>query len=637
MATLRQFPISPLSRALLATVASACIVSATPALAQHAVLGTIIIQADRSPMQREQMGRSLTVIDAKQLEISKAPYIADVLRQVPGLAVSSSGSVGSLSQVRIRGGEANHTLVMIDGVVANSASDGDFDFGRLQIAEVERIEVLRGPQGAFWGSNAISGVINIVTKPGIRSGLRTTLGTEFGSDGTKMGSALLQYGQDNFTWSGSVTSRQTDGFNISSIGDEKDGAQHFDANFKFRADISPSVTLDGNLRYANTLAEGDNEVSFGVLNDSGDTTRTSELLGSLGGRWTNEDASWFQTARFSANQVDQLFQGGAWGDSDATTRRYKGSYQLGHRFYTPDLLNAEHTITGGYDLTQETYKSSYDADMFTRSSHAFTGEYRGRFANQFYLTAALRHDLNDRFEDFTSYSLSSAWQIPEAGTRLHASLGTGSSNPSFYEQFYGGSSTFTPNPNLRPEQSFAWDIGVEQSLFGGQLIVDATYFNQRLEDLIKTASSSGTSTVINLPGISTRQGLELTGTLDFLNGFVASASYTYTHARTADGEIEVRRPAHVGVVNLRYTLEDIPLTLHTSASFVGEAKDSDWSNGGLATIPAFTDLSAGLNYKVNENVEVYGRVTNILNTANQTVYGFNSPGRTYYVGAKASF
>jgi vitamin B12 transporter len=637
MASSRQFPISRFSRALLATAAVTTLASATPALAQQAVLGTIIIQADRSPMQREQIGRSLTVIDAKQLEISKAPYITDVLRQVPGLAVSTSGSVGSLSQVRIRGGEANHTLVLIDGIVANSASDGDFDFGRLQVGEVERIEVLRGPQGAFWGSNAISGVINIVTKQGIRSGLRTTLGTEFGSDGTKMGSALLQYGQDNFNWSGSVTSRQTDGFNISSIGDEKDGAQHFDANFKFRADISPSVTLDGNLRYGNTLAETDNEPSFGILNDSGDTTRTTELLGSLGGRWTNEDASWFQTARFSANMVEQLFQGGAWGDSDTATHRYKGSYQLGHRFFTPDLFNAEHTITGGYDLTQETYKSSYDTDMFTRSTHAFTAEYRGKFENQFYLTAALRHDLNDRFQDFTSYSLSSAWQIPEIGTRLHASLGTGSSNPSFYEQHYGGSPTFTPNPNLRPEHSFAWDIGVEQSLLGGQLIVDMTYFNQRLEDLIATTSSSGTSTVTNLAGISTREGIELTGMLDFLNGFIASASYTNTHARTSVGNHEARRPTHIGVVNLSYTFEDIPLTLHGSANFVGEAKDSNWSNGSLVTLPAFTELGAGLNYKVNDKVEVYGRVTNILNTPNQTVYGYNTPGRAFYVGAKASF
>jgi vitamin B12 transporter len=636
MATSRQFPISCLSRALLAAAAVATLVSATPALAQQAVLGTIIIQADRSPMQREQIGRSLTVIDGKQLDISKAPYITDVLRKVPGLAVSTSGAAGSLSQVRIRGGEANHTLVLIDGVIANAASDGDFNFGRLQVGEVERIEVLRGPQGAFWGSNAISGVINIVTKQGIRNGLRTTLGTEFGSDGTKMGSALLQYGQDNFNWSGSVMARATDGFNISSIGTEKDGAQHFDANFKFRADISPSVTLDGNLRYGNSLTESDAELSFGSLTDSADTTRTTELLGSLGGRWTNEDATWFQSARLSAAKIDDLSQA-SWGEYEANSRRYKASYQVGHRIYTPNLFNSEHTITAGYDLTHETFTDGGAAKLRARTTNSFIAEYRGRFENQFHVTGAVRQDLNDQFEDFTSYNLSAAWQIPDVGTRLHASLGSGSSNPSFSEQFYGGLDPFTPNPNLRPERSFAWDFGIEQSLFGGQLIVDATYFNQSLEDLIKLTSSGGKSTSINLAGISTRQGLELTGTLDFLNGFVASASYTYTQALTSTGDVETRRPAHVGVVNVNYTFQDTPLTLHGSANFVGQATESNWSSGGYVTLPAFTELGAGLNYKVNENVEVYGRVTNILDTPNQTVYGYNTPGRAFYVGAKASF
>ena len=626
-------PLSATKTLLLAASAMSCALAATPTMAQT-VLETIIVQADRSPLQREQVGRSLTVITSDQIETMKAAYVTDVLRQVPGVAVAASGPAGTQTHVRIRGGDPAYTLVMIDGVVANSAGDGTFDFGLLQLGEVERVEILRGPQGAFWGTNAISGVVNIVTKAGIRSGLRTTLGTEFGSDGTRMGSVLLQYGQDNFNASGSFKARHTDGFNVSSFGDEKDGADHVDANLKFRADVSPSLTLDGNLRYGHTLSNFDEEPTMG---DSFASTLSKELQGAIGGRWTSEDRSWFQSARFSVARLNAATDGDWYPDRDFSTARYKGTYQVGRTFYTPEFTNSEHTLTGGYDLTHETYTDSGRPDTYWRTTHSLTGEYRGRFENQFYLTAALRHDFNDQFKDFTSYSLSGAWQIPDSGTRLHASVGTGSANPSFTSMYYGFMSSFVPNPNLKPEQTFGWDIGVEQKFFDGQLTLDATLFGQEVEDLI---TSSGPS-VHNVAGISTRKGLELTGTLDFLNGFVASASYTYTDARDPSGATELRKPAHLGVINLAYTFEEVPLTIHGSASFAGEAQDAVWLpptwTPTPVTLAAFTDLSAGLNYKVNENVEVYGRVTNILDTPNQSVYGYNLAGRAFYLGAKASF
>lgn len=623
----------PTKTILLAASALSCVLTAAPALAQSP-LGTIIVQADRSPMQREQVGRSLTVITSDQIETMKAAYVADVLRQVPGVTVAASGPAGTRTEVRIRGGEPEYTLVMIDGVAANNAGNGSFDFGLLQVGEVERIEILRGPQGAFWGTNAISGVVNIVTKAGVRSGLRTTLRSEWGSDGTKMGSVLLQFGQDNFNAAGSFKIRGTDGVNISTLGSELDGAQHMDAGFKFRADLAPSLTVDGNIRYGLTLSEFDEEP---LLGDSDASTLAKDLTGSLGGRWTSDDASWFQTARLSVARVDAFTTGDLYGDADYSTNRYKGSYQIGHTVFAPDFANSEHTITAGYDLTYETYTDNWKPDTYNRSTHSLIGEYRGRFENQFFLTAALRHDFNDRFEDFTSYSLSGAWQIPDTGTRLHASVGTGSANPSFVDMYYGFMASFVPNPDLKPERTLGWDVGVEQTFFNGQLTLDATLFGQEVEDLIKLSGRD----ITNIAGISTRRGLELTGSLDFLNGFVASASYTYTDARDPDGNIETRKPFHVGVINLAYTLEEVPLTLHTSASFVGEAKDTAYDPMTFAassvTLPAFTELGAGFSYKVNENVEVYGRVTNILDTPNQSVYGYNTPGRTFYVGAKASF
>src|SRR5690606_17464779 len=141
-----------------------------------------------------------------------------------------------------------------------------------------------------------------------------------------------------------------------------------------------------------------------------------------------DDNTWFQTARLSVAKADIVTDADFY-DAESETGRYKFSYQLGHRFYTPELGNSEHTVTAGYDLTHETFANNLLFRSYDRTANSFIGEYRGKFDNQFFLTAALRHDFNDTFEDFTSYSLSGAWQVPNSGTRLHASVGTGSANP----------------------------------------------------------------------------------------------------------------------------------------------------------------------------------------------------------------
>ena len=191
---------------------AAMLTAALPAAAQQITTLDVlrITAAGLTPFEENEIGRSYTVIDSKTLETTKAAYVADVLRTVPGFAVSQMGSKGGVTQVRVRGAEGNHVLVLIDGVPVSEHSTGEFEFGRLAVANIERIEILRGPQSAFWGSNAMAGVINIVTKAGDADGLHGSLGAEFGTDGTKMTTGTLEYGQDNFQASGSLTLRDTE-------------------------------------------------------------------------------------------------------------------------------------------------------------------------------------------------------------------------------------------------------------------------------------------------------------------------------------------------------------------------------------------------------------------------------------------
>jgi vitamin B12 transporter len=601
---------------------------ALPAAAQETRLDTLVINAaGLTPFEEKEIGRSYTVIPGTAIEQSGAPYLADVLRQVPGFAVSRTGSAGGKTQVRVRGAEANHVLVLIDGISVSENSDGEFDFGRLQVANIERIEVLRGPQSAFWGANAMSGVINIVTKSGGTAGLSGTLATEFGTDGTKMGSGSLAYGQDNFDASGSLTLRGTDGFNISYLGNELDGASHIDANARFRADITPQLTVDGTIRYGRAHADADEQdYTTGALNDSPDTSRIEETFGALGLKWVSEDGLWFQNARISGGRIERQAID-KWGDNRNTGDRYKASYQVGRNFDTP-----------GFDLVHETFQQLVPTvqDQQQRTAHALAGEYRGTYLDQLYLTAALRHEFNESFADSTTYSLSGAWEVPDTGTRLHASVGTGSTNPTFYEQFGYSPASFTPNPNLVPETSFGWDIGVSQSLLDGLVTLDATYFNQTLENKIKDIYFPVT-TVTNVPGTSTRHGVELTASLKLLEGLTLGASYTYLDARDPDGTREIRRPQHSGALNIAYTFTEVPLTLHSEVVLVGENLDTDFTTGTNVTLPAYTLVNAGLNYQLSDQVEIYGRVQNLFDTRYEEILNYNTQGRTFYAGAKAKF
>lgn len=616
---------------------AATLATILPAAAQQTVLDALRISAaGLTPFEEKEIGRSYTVIDGAALQLAGTPYVADVLRTVPGFAVSRTGSFAGLTDVRVRGSEANHILVLIDGVPVSETSSGGFDFSRLPVANVERIEILRGPQSAFWGANAMAGVVNIVTKSSGSSGLSGSLGTEFGTDGTKMTSGSLAYGQDNFDISGSLALRGTDGYNIAALGTELDGATNINADARFRADLNPQLTVDGTIRYGRLRGDADGQDFItGLAIDSDDTVSVDELFGSLGLGWISEDGLWFQNARLSGGRVER----GAtdmFGDTVYAGESAKASYQVGRHFDTPGFLDATHTVTLGYDLVYETFQHLVPTklDLQKRSVHSIVGEYRGTYLDQLYLTAALRHDFNQNFADATTYSLSGAWQIPDTGTRLHGSLGTGSTNPTMWEQFGYFPASFTPNPDLLPEKSFGWDVGIQQSLLDGIVVLDATYFNQTLENKIETVFAP-VATAVNLAGISTRQGVELTANVNLFEGLTAGVTYTYLEAYDPSGKREVRRPQHSGAINLAYTLQDIPLTVHGEVVVTGEATDA--LSGATYILGAHTVVNGGLNYKISDQVEIYGRVHNLFDAKYQEVYGYNTQGRTFYAGARAQF
>lgn len=620
------------------------------AAAQDVVLDDIVVTAGRAPVEAEKVGRAHTIISGEQLERSQTRHVADALRQVPGLAVSRSGAPGGFTQVRIRGAEANQVLVLIDGVEVGEIGSGEFDFGSLAVTDVERIEILRGPQSALWGSNAQAGVINIITKSGRRNSLEYGARAEGGTDATAIVSGYLRGGRELFDYALSGIFRRTDGFNISDFGNEKDGGHNTTLNFKGSADLTPWLTFDATARYVSRETDTDDQdfafpatPTQGLIIDTDDETKTEEIFAGFGLNLDTLDGLVTHIARFEISDVTRKTISDGVRASASTGTRYHASYQASAHFETTGLAAADHTLTGAFEFEHETFKQlppvfdPSQLDDKARSLYGFVGEYTGAFFDDLFVSVAVRHDENDRFRDATTFSVSGAYLLQDLGTRLHGSLGTGVTNPTFFEQFGFIPAFFVGNADLKPERSFGWDVGVEQTLLDGQLTVDVTYFNERLKDEITTTFAGFFTTPANLAGTSTREGVEVALTARPFDDVTIRGSYTYTDAKEPGGLEEVRRPHHAAAVNVNYAFADGRGTAFVDVVYNGRMQDLEFITATpqtRVTLDDYTLVNIGGSFQVTDTTRLYGRVENLFDEVYEEVFGFNTQGITAFFGVR---
>lgn len=613
-------------------------------------LSEIVITAGRNPVPAEKVGRAFTVLTGDELEKTQTRYVADALRRVPGVAVSRTGSFGGLTQVRIRGSEGNHVLVLIDGVEVSGTSSGEFDFGSLQVADIDRIEVIRGPQSALFGSNAAAGVIQIITKGGVRNGYNVTGRSEVGTDKTFLGNVLVQGGGETYDVAVSGAVRGTEGFNISDYGSEKDGDRNLTLNGKGRWDITDDVYVDGNLRFVDRDSDTDDQdfswgsPTYAKVIDTPSTVESTEFFGGGGLTWELFEDRFVQ--KFRGEVASQKYRGETTGGENGSDgKRTHLSYQGTFAFETPQLLSSAHSLTGAAEWERETYRNVYPSSASQglkqeRDLFGTVAEYRGEFFDRAFVTGAVRYDQNDSFKNTLTYSASGAYLFPDFGTRLHASVGTGSTNPTFFEQFGFVPSSFIGNPNLKPETNFGWDVGVEQNFWQDRGSFGITYFQERLEDEIQTQFTPNfESTPVNLNGTSKRRGIEVSLGLEVIKNLYAKAAYTYLDAKEPSGKQEVRRPPHSGSLSLTYGFHENRGTVFVDAVYNGEMTDFDFSVSPTrrATLGDYININVGADYQVTDNLQVFGRVENLLDQDYEEVYGFNTQGFTAFAGFKATF
>ncbi|MGH8595057.1 MAG: TonB-dependent receptor, partial [Gammaproteobacteria bacterium] len=315
----------------------------------------IIVTAARTPIPKRQAGPGVTVITREMIAARNPQYVAELLRDVPGFAVSRLGGVGKQTQLRVRGSEANHVLVLIDGIEANDFTQDDaFDFAHLQANEIERIEIIRGPQSALWGSDALAGTINIITREADKP-VTARGGVEFGSFDTRTTSANIGTRQANYHSNIGLSYVDSGGINVARRGNEDDGYRNGTANARFgwrpRDDLS--------LEFTGRIVEAENERDggFPLPSDTPAETDVFQAYTSANVRWTGWDGHWVNTAtgtfsRFDNHDVDPI----EFLDTRAQGSKYRGTLQSSVNL-TSDFISAEtHVFTVAFDYEKQDFK-----------------------------------------------------------------------------------------------------------------------------------------------------------------------------------------------------------------------------------------------------------------------------------------
>jgi vitamin B12 transporter len=549
--------------------------------------------------------------------------VADVLRGTPGLDVERSGGPGQITSVFMRGADSDHTLVLIDGIEANDPSSPSraFDFSTLTTDDIQQIEVIRGPQSSLWGSNAIGGVINIVTKRG-EGPLTGYVSSEAGSFNTYRESAGFSGGTKFVNYSLSVTENDSQGFPAA---DAKYGNHTPDSydNTSFASrvgvNLSDTFSIDLITRYQDNRVRIDD----GGGPDENDPNRwlksENEFL-RIQPHLVLFDGVLVQTYGFNYTHYVR-------DDTDPFAPNQSVGSVLKFDFQNDIHVCKNNTATAGVDLYEEGYRGTGVPQKYANSAGIFLQD-QASFADSLFLALGSRYEDNSLVGSNFTYRATGAYLFP-TNTKLHASFGTGFKSPTLSDLYssYGSRS-------LKPEQSQGWDAGVEQSFFERRVVVDATYFNNHFTDLIDYDYISNHEENI---GEARAQGVELGSAIRPTDRLTLGANYTYTDTEDETTRLSLlrRAPNKIGAfANYQYCPQgDVTLTVN----YVSSRADIDPVTFNQIRLGGYTLVNLATSYKVTNNFELTARIDNLLNQHYEDVAGYGTADISFYGGFKLSF
>lgn len=606
---------------------------ADSSVADTSTLNTIEVVGLR-PVPKGETTLSVSLISSEELAVRSTPFLADQLRGVPGIAVSRSGSKSGLTQLRLRGAEANHTLVLIDGIEISDPTTGETNFGLISGLDIAQIEVLRGEQSGLYGSDAIGGVVNMRTASD--EGLRGRF--EYGSlDTTRLEGGYGLEHKNGFS-SVSASAFSTDGADVSDNAGEKDGSDGWSVLANGRHKLSEKWAVSGLAFYSETEADFDSDTDYdGLLNDVDQSSTTEQWLLAAKLAGTSLGVHHEFTASYSELQRENFSSG-------ASTDRSEG--QRSKLSYSPsverEFSNGFSTrLSGLIDYEKEEYSTS-DVQYFGLTKQDQSFETIGLAAeaiakwDSLTLSGSLRYDDNDgRFDDATTGRVGVSYSTDSFG-RFRASAGTGVKNPTFTELFGFFPGSFVGNSNLQPEKSTGWEIGWEKSIHAMDLTI--TYFEAELEDEIYTAfTPTFMSTPANRIGDSKRSGVEIGFNWTATKEIEIFGQTTITSSEADDGSDEIRVPSETASLSINYHPKNTPdFRFGAALDYVGDQDDFNFSTypSTRVTLDSYVLASTSAEFPLNKKVSLTLRGENLLDQEVVDVFGYTSPGATAYIGLK---
>ena len=609
----------------------------------NAEIEEVLVSASLIPITASRSANAVTVIDRAQLRNRATVSLSNILRDVPGFSVSQVGVLGSQTQIRVRGAEANHLLVTIDGVEANDPSQGDeFSWGTLTASDIERIEIIRGPQSSLRGSDAVAGVVNIITRSAEKSSVGLFL--ESGSWATHHSGFNIGHKQGDFDIRFGLSHIESEGDNIARTGDENDGYRNTTYNIRSGLKLSDQMDISFAARESDGMNQFDADNDFDGLIE--DQDRVSEFENStmrIQGDYSSKDGTWQHKILMSQSKSDNgAFADKAKGNVTASTKdqfQYIGSFTWDQGAQNIAALierEKEDWMQRG-EISWGVYDPNQDRE---RDTDSVAVEYRTDINDHLTLAASARHDDNSEFDSAKTYRAEVIYQLTEA-IRLRSAVGTAVKNPTFTERF-GFYTNFIGNPNLIPEESTSWELGADQLIMGGDLTLSLTIFDAELENEIDgfvydPATFAYTSSNIN--GTSERKGAELSAVGNISESMSLSAAYTYTDSTGDNAVREVRRPRHIASLNLGWQAAH-NLHLNTNIQFTGEQTDVYFppfpEPSQVVALSNHTLVNINLNYSATEKLEMYLKLENALNDNYEEVFGYQTLGFGASLGLRYS-
>jgi vitamin B12 transporter len=614
----------------------------------------IVVTATRLPTPVEQVGSTFTVISAEEIKRRQYKSLSEALRYVPGLNVVRSGGPGQQTSVFTRGTNSNHTLVLVDGIeVADpSTPSGTFEFANLTLDDVERIEVVRGPQSTLYGSDAIGGVINVITKKG-QGDPKATMILEGGEFGTFNQVAGVSGSTGEIDYRANVSHRYTEGYSVTPsrfrAGNPVDDDGHENWNFSGQFGVFLTDTVE--FRMIGRFIDSETEADLGSTEDSDSKLLSKQwfLRGELNAVLLDGDLessialSYADHHRKTRNERQSTLGTIQHTDFEGSKRKleWKNDY-FGFQDHIVTLgMEGEWekskargrsvfgSLWGDFIITENTEESVHSKALYVQDQL--------NFSEQFFVTLGVRSDKHEAFDSEVTYRLVPVYLIRESGTRLKASYSTGFKAPSIYE-LYGVSptnygTTYSGNPDLKPEKSEGWELGIEQEFSYFPATLGVTYFKQDVKDLIATEFDAFfNSTSVNLDKAEIEGG-ELFLALPLSEHWDIRFDYTYTDARDGDGDDLLRRPMHKSSLAVTYQpRQGLDLTL--AGQHLAGQTDIDRVSGTRVRMDPYTVWDFTAAYALTKQLELFGRIENLGNERYEPANGFEAPRRSAFIGIR---